>query len=40
MSVRGVILILLIIIAMAVVAGPGFRRFVAKMLGIPDGRDK
>lgn len=35
MSIRGVVLILLIIIILAVVAGPGFRRFMAKLLGLP-----
>lgn len=38
MSIRAVILILLIIIALAVVAGPGFRRFMAKLLGLPYGK--
>ena len=34
MSIRAVILFLLIIVVLAIVAGPGFRRFMAKVLGI------
>ncbi|SEO05602.1 hypothetical protein SAMN04489859_103149 [Paracoccus alcaliphilus] len=34
MSIRAVLLFLLIMIAIAIAAGPGFRRFMARMLGI------
>lgn len=33
--IKGVLLILLIFIVLAVAAGPGFRRFVARLLGLP-----
>lgn len=38
MSLRGVILILLIIVAMALAAGPGVRRIVARILGLSRGK--
>lgn len=34
MSIRAVILFLLIMIAMAVAFGPGFRRFMLRLLGL------
>lgn len=34
MSIRAVILFLLIMIAIAIAAGPGFRRIMARILGI------
>ncbi len=33
--IKGVILILLLIIALALFAGPGVRRFICKLLGLP-----
>lgn len=39
MSIRAVALFLLIIVVLALVSGPGFRRFLLKMLGI-DRRDR
>lgn len=39
MSIRAVILFLLIIVVLALVSGPGFRRFLLKLLGI-DRRDR
>lgn len=38
MSIRAVILFLLIMCLIALLAGPGFRRFMAKVLGIKIGR--
>lgn len=34
MSIRAVILFLLVIVAMALFHGPGFRRFLLKLLGL------
>lgn len=34
MSLRAVVLFLLIMVVLAIVAGPGFRRFMARLLGI------
>lgn len=34
MSIRVVILFLLVIVALALFSGPGFRRFLLKLLGI------
>lgn len=34
MSIRAVVLFLLIIVVLALVSGPGFRKFLLKMLGI------
>lgn len=39
MSVRLVILFLLVMVALALFSGPGFRRFLKKMLGL-DRRDR
>lgn len=33
--IKGVLLILLILIALAVAVGPGMRRLIAKILGLP-----
>lgn len=33
--IKIVLTFLLIFIALAIVAGPGFRRFIAKLLGLP-----
>lgn len=33
--IKGVVIILLLIIALALFAGPGVRRFIAKLLGLP-----
>lgn len=33
--IKGVLLILLLIVALALFAGPGLRRFIAKLLGLP-----
>lgn len=33
MSIRAVILMLLVIVGMAIIAGPGFRRFLKMFLG-------
>ena len=34
MSIRAVVLFLLIIVVLALVSGPGFRRFLLNLLGI------
>lgn len=39
MSIRAVVLFLLIIVVLALVSGPGFRKFLLKLLGI-DRRDR
>lgn len=40
MSVRIVILFLLVMVAMALLRGPAFRRTVRRVLGIPPSRRK
>lgn len=40
MSIKAVLLFLLIICALAIVAGPGFRRFLRVVLGIGGGRGR
>ncbi|AXC48781.1 hypothetical protein DRW48_02920 [Paracoccus suum] len=35
MSIKAVILFLLLICALGIIAGPGFRRIVARLLGLP-----
>ena len=34
MSVKAVVLLLLVIVALALVSGPGFRRLLSKLLGL------
>lgn len=37
--IKGVIIILLLFVVLGLVSGPGMRRFIAKMLGLPN-RDR
>lgn len=37
--IKGVVIILLLFVALGLVSGPGFRRVIAKLLGLPN-RDR
>lgn len=37
--IKGVLVILLLFVALGLVSGPGFRRFLTKLLGLPN-RDR
>lgn len=40
MSIKAVIVFLLLIVALAIIAGPGFRRFLRTVLGIGPRRGR